>query len=70
MLDLNLARAANRSFYARLGRQLGRLGSGSIWQMFEHLLFEAWGQGGGQDGPALTGLKVHGREGWQEECSR
>lgn len=47
MLDLNLARAAKRSFCAGLGRELGGTGGQAASQrIFEHLLCEAWGQGG------------------------
>lgn len=82
MLDLNLARAANRSFYAKLGRELGDGGSGSIlanvlstYCMRPGRKAEARmvlpSQGSHSPGRERTVRKAaQDREGRQEECSR
>lgn len=84
MLDLNLARAAKRSFCAKLGENWGGRISGSSPETFQSvcLLCEAWGharQRPGQSPPSrgsqfskgddLEEARM-GQMGWQEECSR
>lgn len=82
ILDLNLARAAKRSFCTGLGENWGARGQVTSQQMFECSLCEAWGQDRDQDSPHRQGITVQqGRwrwpgegqteaDGWQEECSR
>lgn len=73
MLDLNLARAAKRSFCGQVGEKIGKnRGQVASQQMFEHLLCEPWEQGGVQASPTLPGLthEDRPRQMGGRKCSR
>lgn len=64
MLDLNLARAAKRSFCCHVGERIGKTG-GQVpsQQIFKPLLCEAWEQGGSRLVPPSRGSPMRTDQG-------